>query len=492
MATKTANDLPFNLDAEKAVLGSALISSDASLNVLASLEESDFYLGKHQLIYRAMQYLKNEQHTVIDAVSVTDQLIIMKEYDNVGGAEYLKECCDMMVSLGALDFYIRSVKDNSILRKMLGAIRKIDNDYRSKDIKNINEFISSSEEIFKESIEQRRISDFVPVQDIGPRVNDKFKVSNATGEALTGLTTGFKELDRITQGLRPGEVTILAARPSVGKTALALNVAFKSAIRARVPVGIFSLEMSSELLFKRLISAQSGVPLTKVNGNTVTDDERLKITNAIDLISQAKIYIDDTPQAKINDILQKCRRLQQKEPTLGLIVIDYIGLITVPSTGRGETARYEEIRKVSAALKGLAMELKIPIIVLCQISRNAEQRENKKPMLSDLRDSGSIEQDADMVWLLYRADYYSAYGQEDKPKKTNSGFQSDFQKKKEIDKEVAASLPGNASYIEVIIAKNRNGQTGEVGLFFVKKYCRFDEPTSEWQAAYQQIKGNQN
>jgi len=138
------------------------------------------------------------------------------------------------------------------------------------------------------------------------------------------------------------------------------------------------------------------------------------------------------------------------------------------------------------------MELKIPIIVLCQISRNAEQRENKKPMLSDLRDSGSIEQDADMVWLLYRADYYSAYGQEDKPKKTNSGFQSDFQKKKEIDKEVAASLPGNASYIEVIIAKNRNGQTGEVGLFFVKKYCRFDEPTSEWQAAYQQIKGNQN
>ena len=484
---KTANDLPHNIDAEKAVLGSALISNDAALSVLASLDEQDFYLGKHQLIYRAMEYLKNEQHTVIDTVSVIDQLIIMKEFENIGGVEYLKECSDAMVSLGALDFYIHSVKDNAILRKMLITIRNIDKDYLTKDIKNINEFISSSEDAFKDSIEQRRISDFMAVKDIAPRVDAEIQVSNATGDALNGITTGYKELDRITQGLRRSEVVILAARPSVGKTALALNVAFRSATRAKVPVGIFSLEMSSELLFKRLVSFESGVPLNKINANRVSDDERLKIASAINKISQANIYIDDTPQAKINDIMQKCRRLQQKEPNLGLIVIDYIGLITAASNGRGEEARHNEVRKISAALKGLAMELKIPILVLCQISRTAEQRENKKPMLSDLRDSGSIEQDADMVWLMYRGDYY---GPEAEKKKSSSNFTSEYQKKKEIDKEVALSIPGNASYVELNVAKNRNGQTGEVGLFFVKKFCRFDEPTGDWREAYDKLKGN--
>ncbi|MCR4880238.1 MAG: replicative DNA helicase [Bacilli bacterium] len=483
---KSANELPHNIDAEKAVLGSALISNDAALSVLASLDEEDFYLGKHQLIYRAMNYLKNEQHTVIDTVSITDQLIIMKEYENIGGVDYLKECSDAMVSLGALDFYIHSVKDNAILRKMLLTIRGIDKDFLTKDIKNINEFISNSEDAFKNSIEQRRISDFMAVKDIAPRVDAEIQVSNATGDTLTGITTGYKELDRITQGLRRSEVTILAARPSVGKTSFALNVAFRAATRAKVPVGIFSLEMSSELLFKRLISFESGVPLTKVNANRVTDDERLKVASAINKISQASIYIDDTPQAKINDIMQKCRRLQQKEPTLGLIVIDYIGLINVASNGKTEDARHNEVRKISAALKGLAMELKIPILVLCQISRSAEQRENKKPMLSDLRDSGSIEQDADMVWLMYRGDYYGQEGE----KKKSSNFTNEYQKKKEIDKEVALSIPGNASYVELNVAKNRNGQVGEVGLFFVKKYCRFDEPTGDWREAYDKLKGN--
>ena len=488
MANKKSTDLPYNLDAEKAVLGSALISTEASLNVLASLEEDDFYLGKHKLIFRAMDYLKNELHTVIDAVSVTDQLIIMKEFDNIGGAEYLKECSDAMVSLGALDFYINSVRDNAILRNMLITIRKIDEDYTTKDIKNINDFISSSEDLFKNSIEKRRISDFTSVRDIAPRVSLKIQVDNGNENVVNGLTTGFKELDRITQGFRPGEVTILAARPSVGKTALALNVAFKAAVKGRVPVGIFSLEMSSELLFRRLVSSQSGVALNKINANTVNDDERLKVENAIEQISQANIYIDDTPQAKINDIMQKCRRLQQKEPQLGLIVIDYIGLINTASSSKGETARHEEVRRISGALKGLAMELGLPILVLCQISRTAEQRENKRPMLSDLRDSGSIEQDADMVWLLYRGDYYA--NNEEKPKKPSNPT-NEYQKRKEIDKEVAATLPGNASYLEVIVAKNRNGQTGDVGLFFVKKFCRFDEPTSEWHNEYEKLKGNQ-
>ena len=486
MMAKTVNDLPHNIDAEKAVLGSALISNDAALSVLASLDETDFYLGKHQLIFRAMEYLKNEQHTVIDTVSITDQLIIMKEFENIGGVDYLKECSDAMVSLGALDFYIHSVKDNAILRNMLITIRNIDKDYMTKDIKNINEFISAAEDVFKDSIERRRISDFTAVKDIAPLVSNEIQVSNATGDSLNGFTTGYKELDRVTQGLRRGEVTILAARPSVGKTSFALNVAYRTATRAKVPVGIFSLEMSSELLFKRLVSFESGVPLSKVNANRVTDDERLKVASAINKISQANIYIDDTPQAKINDIMQKCRRLQQKEPNLGLIVIDYIGLINVVNNGRGEDARHNEVRKISAALKGLAMELKIPLLVLCQISRTAEQRENKKPMLSDLRDSGSIEQDADMVWLMYRGDYY---GPEAEKKKTNN-YSNEYQKRKEIDKEVALSIPGNASYVELNVAKNRNGQTGEVGLFFVKKYCRFDEPTGDWREAYDKLKGN--
>ena len=170
-------------------------------------------------------------------------------------------------------------------------------------------------------------------------------------------------------------------------------------------------------------------------------------------------------------------------------MIDYIGLINVPNSGKSESARHEEVRKISAALKGLAMELNIPILVLCQISRTAEQRENKKPMLSDLRDSGSIEQDADMVWWLYRGDYYSAQQGEDKPKR-NTNPSNEYQKRKEIDRELAASIPGNTSYVEVMVAKNRNGQTGDVGLFFVKKFQRFDEPTDEWREQYSKIKGN--
>ena len=492
MPDKTSKDLPYNIDAEKAVLGSALISNDAALNVLASLDEEDFYAAKHQLIFRAMNYLKNEMHTVIDAVSVIDQLIIMKEFESIGGAEYLKECSDSMVSLGALDFYIHSVKDNAILRKMLKTIRKIDDNYLSSDIKNINEFISISEDAFKRSIEQRRISDFVPVSDIAERVGAKIQEGNAKGSSLTGVTTGFKELDRITQGLRGGEVTILAARPSVGKTALALNIAFKTATRGRVPVGIFSLEMSNELLFRRLIAANSNVELTKVNANNINEDERIKVNNTIDQIAQASIYIDDTPRAKINDIMQKCRRLQQKEPTLGLIVIDYIGLISVSDSAKSEDARFNEVRKISAALKALSIELKVPILVLCQISRTAEQRENKKPMLSDLRDSGSIEEDADQVWLLYRSDYYGGQDANKDKKQSNNPFMTNAQKNKETDKEIARSIPGHASYIEINIAKNRNGQTGEVGLIFVKQYCRFDEPTPEWRAEFEKLKGNPN
>ena len=484
--------LPHNSDAERAVLGSALLSRNAALNVLSSLNEDDFFEGKHRIIFRAMMNLF-EKKVPIDSLTVTEELINIKELENVGGVEYLKVCSDSMVALSNLEFYINIVNDQSVLRKMLTTIRNIDEAYMSRDIDNVNDFIIKAESDFKESIERRKISGFKTTGDVAKIVKNEIdemvaQAKNSENKDIIGLTTGYPRLNKLTQGFQPEQMIIIAGRPGLGKTALALNFAYKASRFHDVPVAIFSLEMSSDLLVRRLIACEACVDLTKISTGQLSDSERMKVASAISTVANTKIFIDDSPGLKLTDIVAKAKKLQAANPDLGMVIIDYLGLIQLTSKGKGADSRQEEVRKITLALKDLSRELKVPVIVLSQLSRDVEKRDSKRPMLSDLRDSGSIEQDADIVMLLYREDYYdktSKKGQNlaggNKTPANMSGDERLQMSQAQKTEAQLADIPASASYVEVNVAKNRNGQTGKAALFFYKAYGRFDKPSQEWE-----------
>ena len=487
---KAKTDLPYNEHAEQAVLGSALLSKDALYNVLSSLQEDDFFLGKHQLIYRAI-YQLSERGVSVDLLTASEELLNMKELDNIGGVEYLQSCCDSMVAFANLEYYISIVNDQSCLRKLLLTIRSIDLKYHSEEIENINDFILQSEEMIKYATEKRRISSFKPTKDVAPEVEKIIKSTRELDdEDVTGLNTGYEGINKKTQGFQRSNLIILAARPSVGKTALALNFAYRVATRAKTPVAIFSLEMASELLVRRLIASESYIPLQALSTGRLTGEQRMKLADAVKRVGSAPIYIDDTPGNKLMDIIAKSRKLQANVPNLGLIVVDYLGLVETSGNGRNNDSRQEEVRKISLALKQLSLELKIPILALSQLSRDVE-KQNRKPQLSDLRDSGSIEQDADVVMLMHREDYNKASKSEGPGGNKKLGSLSEEERKKlsynQQQQMLADQMPGDASFVDVIIAKNRNGQVGNVGLFFYKSFGRFDTPPKEWEEKMKEI-----
>lgn len=488
-------DLPHNSMAERAVLGSALISKDACLNMCTMLTESDFYEGKHQLIYRAITNL-NAKNNPVDTLTVTEELLNMKVLDDIGGVSYLKECSDSMVALSALDFYIRIVYDQSVLRSLLLSIRDIDKKYKELQIEDVNQFILESEESIKQAISRRRVSTFISTREMAPMMEEMIKAASSNDDNVTGLTTGYGKLNELTLGFQKSEVTVLAARPSVGKTALALNLAFKAATRGAVSVAIFSLEMSKDLLFKRMIASESLVSLDKISKGQLNTNERAKINSAIKSIASTSIYIHDTPGLLLSDLINKSKKLQASDPNLGLIVIDYLGLIATPDSSKNSQSRTEEVRKISLGLKNLARELNIPVLVLSQLNRDVEKRgDNKRPQLSDLKDSGAIEQDADVVMLLYREDYYAKKPTSGSSKKVGQLSDAERfeiareQKQKELPD---ASLMGGASYIEINVAKNRNGKTGRCGLFFYKDFGRFEEPPPQWEEAMREVGNTTN
>ena len=492
---KVTRDLPYNEEAEKIVLGSAMLTKDYCLDVLNSLEEDDFYFGKHQVIFRSISELVSRSVDV-DVLTVAEELQNLKELENIGGAKYLAECTNKVVARSALTHYINIVQDNSVLRKMLSTIRGIDRSYKEEEIENINDFILDSENKFKDSISKRHISTFETTAEIAPRIKEdleKLQDVNTDSDVI-GISTGYDRINQITQGFKGGEMIIVAARPSVGKTALCLNFAYRIATRSKKAVAIFSLEMSKEQLFNRLVAISSCVSAKDINSGRIrTASDRLKVMNGIKEIANSKIYIDDTPSIKLNDIIAKATKLQAHEPDLGLIVVDYLGLVSIATKGKGIDNRQEEVRRISLALKALARDLNIPVIAVSQLSRAVEQRDSKRPMMSDLRDSGNIEQDADIVMLLYRGDYYDSAkkGGVNNSANKKGGQLTNEDKfnlvKQQKEKELGDEIPGDASYTEVIIAKNRSGSTGTARLFFYKEYVRFDQPTPEWEQAMQAI-----
>jgi replicative DNA helicase len=427
---------PQNNEAEQSVLGAVFLSKEALITAIEILRPEDFYKTAHQRIFKTMQDLY-ERGEPVDLVTVTAELQDHKLLDEVGGVTYLTEIARSVPTAANIEYYARIVEEKSLLRRLIRTATKIANDGYSRE-DDVTQILADAERYILEIAQNRNSGGFTPIRDVLLETYERIEFLSQRRGDVTGIPSGYPDLDKMTSGFQRSDLIILAARPSVGKTAFALNVAQNVAARAGETVAIFSLEMAASQLVQRMICAEGNLDASRMRTGWLEEDDWQKLTMAIGTLAKAPIYIDDTPGITVQDIRAKCRRLQA-EKGLGLILIDYLQLIQ--GRGRGEN-RQQEVSEISRTLKGIARELNVPVIALSQLSRSVEQRQDKRPMMSDIRESGSIEQDADIVAFLYRDDYY--------------------------DKETE-----NKNVIEVIIAKQRNGPTGTVELAFLKEYNKF-------------------
>ncbi len=428
---------PQNLEAEQAVLGSVLLQAEALVSAMERLRSEDFYAPGHQLIYEAMIEL-GEDNQPIDLVTLTASLQDKGQLEEIGGVSYLAKLATGVPTAANIDYYAQIVEEKSLMRRLIRTATEIvQNGYAATD--EVSVLLSEAEQRILEISNRRSSSGFISIRDVLMEVFERVEFLYSHKGGTTGIPSGFPDLDKMTSGFQRNDLIIVAARPSVGKTAFALNIAQNVGVRARETVAIFSLEMSAAQLVQRMVCAESNVDAGRMRTGYLEGDDWEKLTMAIGALSEANVYIDDTPGITVADIRAKCRRLK-KEKGLGMIMIDYLQLIQ----GRGKAGenRQQEVSEISRTLKQIARELEVPVIALSQLSRGVEQRQDKRPMMSDLRESGSIEQDADIVAFLYRDDYYD----------------------KESEKK---------NIIEIIIAKQRNGPVGTVELVFLKNFNKF-------------------
>lgn len=430
---------PQSLDAEKSVLGAILLDKDAIIKVIDILRPEDFYDDRHASIFEAMLSLFDKRMP-IDIVTLSETLESADKLKVSGGASYLAEIVNGTPSAVNVAHYAQICRDKAVLRRLIGVAGNI-SELGFEEESEVSETLDKAEQALF-SVSQKFLKNkFVSVSSVLTEAFeriDKIHKDKDKG-ALRGVPSGFRDLDNLTAGFQKSDLIILAARPSMGKTSFALNLAENAAIDEKIPVGIFSLEMSKDQLVDRLLSSQAGVDSWRLRTGNLTDDDFPKIGYAMGVLSEAPIFIDDSVGANVMEIRAKARRLQM-EHGLGLIIIDYLQLMEGRSHG-GDN-RVQEISEISRSLKGLARELEVPVIALSQLSRAVEHRDNKRPQLSDLRESGSIEQDADIVMFLYREDYYNP----------------------ETDKK---------GITEVLLKKHRNGPIGGVELFFNPAQMRF-------------------
>lgn len=454
MNNDTLNDHtpPQNIEAEKAVLGSIFLSTDGLVDAMEYLNPDDFYKRAHQLIFKAMLDL-NEDDQGIDAVTVTDLLKQRDQLEDVGGVPYIIDLTNAVPTAANLVYYAKIVKNKAVLRRLIQTATNIATQgyEQSEDVEDL---LDNAEREIMNVSEDRNQSGFKNIKDV---LNESFtkidQLSQNGGDDITGLATGYHELDKMTTGLHPGELMILAARPAVGKTAFALNIAQNVGTKTDKTVAIFSLEMSAESLVNRMLCAEGSIDANHLRTGQLTEEEWQNLVIAMGSLSKAHIYIDDTPGNKMAGIRANCRRLAKQTGNLGLIVVDYLQLIE----GSNKENRQQEVSEISRQLKKLANELQVPVIALSQLSRGVEQRQDKRPVLSDIRESGSIEQDADIVAFLYREDYYEHDSDDEDSDPRSQGADDD----------------DNVGEVEVIIEKNRSGPRGTVKLLFVKSYNKF-------------------
>ncbi len=426
---------PHNLEAEQGVLGSLLLDRDAIIRVAAWLKPEDFYLQANGTIYRAVVELYNRREPT-DLITLSDELARREQLDVVGGAAYLTNLLNAVPTAVHVEYYGRIVERTSTLRRLIDAGGRIVA-IGFQDGIDTEDALDSAERAIFEVSQKRQTKDFVSIGEVLDELFNRIDTLQQNRDALVGVGTGYTDFDAMTGGLQKSDLVILAARPAMGKTSLALGMAYGAAVRNSKTVGIFSLEMSAEQLVQRLLSMETGVDAHRLRLGQINDGEWDRISRAFGRLAEANIFIDDQAGASIMDVRSKARRLQA-EHGLDFIVIDYLQLMS----GRRTENRVQEIAEISRGLKGLARELNVPVLALSQLSRAVESRADHRPMLSDLRESGSIEQDADIVLFIYREDKY----EEESEKK---------------------------GIAEIIIAKHRNGPVGSVNLRFFEQTARF-------------------
>ncbi|MEG0294772.1 replicative DNA helicase [Enterococcus sp.] len=437
---------PQDIEAEQAVLGAIFLDSDTLIDAMEIIEARSFYRRAHQIIFQSMVQL-NDRSEAIDVITLKAEIERNNSLEDVGGISYLTELSQSTPSSASVGYYAKIVDDKFVLRQLIQTANQIvtKSFEQGDDVQNI---VDEAEKSILEVSEKRNSTGFQSIADVLNNTIETIDRLAQNNEEITGLPTGYQALDKMTAGLQKEELIILAARPAVGKTAFALNIAQNVGTKTDQSVAIFSLEMGAESLVNRMLCAEGSIEASHLRTGQLNEEEWRNLIVAMGSLSRANIFIDDTAGIKISEIRARCRKLAQERGGLGLILIDYLQLIE----GTGRENRQQEVSEISRQLKKLAKELKVPVIALSQLSRGVEQRQDKRPVLSDIRESGSIEQDADIVAFLYRDDYYEREGGEDGEQREE---------------------PQNDNVIEVIIEKNRSGARGTVELLFIKEYNKF-------------------
>lgn len=430
--------MPNSLEAEQSLIGSMIMDRDAIMVASEQLIREDFYHQQYGILFEAMVELFNNREPV-DLITLQNKLREMNVPPEISSLEYVKDLVDAVPTSANAKYYAGIVKDKAMLRRMIHTTEDITNDcYQGSESTEV--LLEQTEKKIFDLLQNRGGGDYVPIKQVVLNALDKIEKASKTQGNVTGIATGFLDLDYKTSGLQPSDLILVAARPSMGKTAFVLNIAQYVAFHSDLCTAIFSLEMSKEQLVNRLFSLESRVDAQKLRSGDLSDADWEKLIEGAGTIGRSKLIIDDTPGISISELRSKCRKYKL-EHDLKLIIIDYLQLMS-GSGGRASDSRQQEISDISRSLKGLARELNVPVVALSQLSRAVEQRPDHRPMLSDLRESGAIEQDADVVMFIYRDDYYN---------------------KDTEDKGIA----------EIIIAKQRNGPIGTVNLVWLPEYTKF-------------------
>ena len=429
---------PHDIEAEQAVIGSMLTDKDAVMLAVENLKSDSFYREDNKAIFEAMVNLYNKSEPV-DLITVKDELESMNMFDKVGGMEYLALLPSKVPTTANAQKYIDIVSEKAMLRGLIKTANEII-DLGYDGTEDVEDIMNQSEKKIFDLIQNKNKTGFSPINEVLIESFTKLEELYNRKQHITGVPTGFSELDYMTTGLHGSELILVAARPAMGKSAFALNIAANAALKSNIPVAVFNLEMSKEQLVDRILSSEAMVDSNKIRTGKLEEDDWAKLASVVGPLSESNIFIDDTPGISVMEIRTRCRKLKM-EKNIGLIIIDYLQLVQ-GSNSRKNGSREQEIAEISRSLKILAKELNVPVIALSQLSRAVESREDHRPMLSDLRESGSIEQDADIVMFLYRDDYYN---------------------KDSEDKDLT----------EVIIAKHRGGSTGKVKLLWMGNYTKF-------------------
>lgn len=424
---------PQNTEAEDSVIGSMLIEKEAVLTALEILTPEDFYKEQNRIIFRRMAEMA-EVPEAVDVVTLSDKLRSTGELEKIGGMAELARLANFVPTAANVEYYARIVAEKAIARRLIAAATEIAAAaYRGTE--EVDELLDRSEELIFQVARRRSRESYVPLKDVLVETLEKLEYMASHGGDTVGIASGLGDLDRLTSGFQPSDLIILAARPSVGKTSLGLNVARNVALKVGLPVLVFSLEMSKEQVAQRLLCSEAALSSQKLRNGFLNEEEWRRLSSALGRLGEAKIFIDDTPSISVMEVRTKCRRLQA-EHGLGMVIVDYLQLMRPSKKAEN---RQQEISEISRSLKGLARELNVPVIALSQLSRAVEQRQKQIPQLSDLRESGAIEQDADIVMFLY--------SDPEDPENT----------------------------IQLIVAKQRNGPTGTIRLFFSREICRFED-----------------